>query len=67
MIKDRKDIRIAGSVQRDRIGKVFLVVSTDGLMLRRCLVCEVVFTRQEAREHYAARCEPSQQTDHQTL
>jgi hypothetical protein len=67
MIKDRKDIRIAGSVQRDKIGKIFLVISTQVVPLRQCLICEGVFTREEAREHFTVRCEPSQQTDHQTL
>jgi hypothetical protein len=30
---------------RDRIGKVFQVVSTEGILLRQCLVCEEMFTR----------------------
>jgi hypothetical protein len=60
MNKDRKGCCREGSV-RDQIGKVFLVVSTDGLMLRQCLICDGVFTREEAREHYTVRCGPSQQ------
>jgi hypothetical protein len=67
MIKDGNSNRIAGSVRSDRTGEVFLVVSTKGVPLRQCLVCESVFTPEEAREHYTVRCEPSQQTDHQTL
>jgi hypothetical protein len=67
MIADRKEGRITGSVRPDKIGKVFLVVSTQVIPLRQCLVCESVFTPEEAREHYTVRCEPSQQTDHQTL
>ena len=47
-------------IVRDRIGKVFIVLGQD---LRQCLICEDVFTREEAREHYATRCEPPQQTD----
>jgi hypothetical protein len=57
MIKDSKSNR-SEAVVRDQIGKVFLVVSTDGLMLRRCLICEGVFTREEAREHFRVACYP---------
>jgi len=67
MIADRKEGRITGSARPDKIGKVFLVVSTQVIPLRQCLVCESVFTPEEAWEHYTVRCEPSQQTDHQTL
>jgi hypothetical protein len=59
MIADSKGNRIAGGVQYDRIGKVFQAISTQVVPLRRCLVCEGVFTREEAREHYSLRCEPS--------
>ena len=57
MIKDK---RIAGRVGSDKIGKVFQAISTQVVPLRRCLVCEGVFTREEAREHYTAWCEPLQ-------
>ena len=66
MIKDSKS-NCSEEVVRDVIGKVFLVVSTQGVMLRRCLICEGVFTREEAQEHYATRCEPSQEAHHRTL
>jgi hypothetical protein len=35
------------------IGKVFIVV---GLDMRQCLICDAVFTRQGAAEHYRAVC-----------
>ena len=53
MIRYSKDCRIAGSVLSDRIGKVFIVVSQD---LRKCLICEQVFTRQAASEHSTVPC-----------
>jgi hypothetical protein len=37
----------------DVVGKVFVAVSKD---LRRCLVCDVVFTRQGAAEHAVTPC-----------
>jgi hypothetical protein len=58
-----KSNRSVGGVRRDQIGKIFLVVSTQVVPLRQCLICEGVFTREEAREHYAVRCEPQQQTN----
>jgi hypothetical protein len=53
-----KNNRITGSVQRDQIGKVFLVVSPQGMMMRQCLICEGVFTHKEAREHFRVACYP---------
>jgi hypothetical protein len=47
-----KDSRFNRSEGIDRIGKIFLVVSTQGVGLRQCLICECVFTREEAREHF---------------
>jgi hypothetical protein len=58
MNKDSNGKRIAGSLQRDQIGKVFLVVSTDGLMLQRCLVCEQAFPRKACAEHSMIPCTP---------
>jgi len=40
----------------DQIGKVFLVVGQD---VRRCLICEQLFTRREASEHAKVYCCPS--------
>jgi len=61
MIKDKCN---RDGVERDRIGKVFQAISAQGVSFRQCLVCEGVFTREAAREHYAVRCEPQQRNDH---
>ena len=58
MIADSKARCREGSV-REQIGKVYLVVSAEGVLLRKCLICECVFTREEAREHFGVRCYPS--------
>jgi hypothetical protein len=42
--------RGADSTRTDQIGKVFLVVGQD---VRKCLVCERLFTRRSASEHSA--------------
>jgi hypothetical protein len=39
----------------DRIGKPFLVL---GQGIRRCLVCEQLFTRREAPRHATVACYP---------
>jgi hypothetical protein len=59
MIADRKCKRTADGVQRDHIGKVFLVISTEIVPLRKCLICEGVFTCEVTREHSEVRCQPS--------
>jgi hypothetical protein len=52
-------------VPDDRVGKPFIVLSTNGdlpnnpMSLRECMVCGEVFTRDESREHSGARCQPS--------
>jgi len=43
----------AGSIHTDRIGKVFIVV---GQNVRKCLVCEELFTRRAASEHAKVAC-----------
>jgi hypothetical protein len=49
----------------DKIGKLFLTLSTNGdlpknpMSLRECVVCGGVFTREESREHCDAPCQPS--------
>jgi hypothetical protein len=55
MIKEGKCDRIARGVRSDKIGKVFFVVGQD---VRRCLVCEQVFTRRAASEHATVPCIP---------
>ena len=39
----------------DRVGKVFIVVAQD---VRRCQICEQLFTRRAASEHAKAACRP---------
>jgi hypothetical protein len=56
MTTDEKTRRVAGSTCTDQTGKVFLVIGQD---VRKCLVCEGVFTRQAASEHAKAVCLPS--------
>ena len=48
-----KTQRDAGSTRTERIGKVFVAVGQD---VRKCLVCEQLFTRQSASEHAKAAC-----------
>jgi hypothetical protein len=56
MNKDSKGNR--HGIVRDRIGKVFLAVSTHGVLLRQCLICEGVFTREVCAEHSKVHCSP---------
>jgi hypothetical protein len=53
-------------VRDDRVGKSFIVMSTNGdllptnpMSLRECLVCGGVFTRDESREHSEVPCQSS--------
>ena len=48
-----KTQRDAGSTPTDQIGKVFSVVGQD---VRKCLVCEQLFTRRAASEHAKVAC-----------
>jgi hypothetical protein len=49
----------------DMVGKAFIKFSTNGdlptnpMSLRECLNCGGVFTRDEARDHWDALCQPS--------
>ena len=49
----------------DRVGKVFIMVFTNGDLptnptcLRECVVCGELFTRNESREHAEMPCQPS--------
>jgi len=47
--------------QDDRVGKPFLVTEQD---MRKCLVCEQLFTRQEAPRHSRVVCYPSELGSH---
>ena len=45
----------SASASYDRIGKPFLVMAGN---VRKCLVCEALFTRQEAPQHSRVVCYP---------
>ena len=53
MTPDETTQRDAGSIHTDRIGKVFIVVGQD---VRKCLICEQLFTRRAASEHAKGAC-----------
>jgi hypothetical protein len=55
MTADEKTQRDAGSIHTDQIGKVFVFVGKD---VRKCLVCEQLFTRRTASEHARVVCMP---------
>jgi len=55
MAADDKNERGAGCARTDQVGKVFIVV---GQRVRRCLVCEELFTRRTASEHMTVPCMP---------
>jgi hypothetical protein len=38
------------------VGKIFVALSQD---MRKCLICDGVFTRQGAAEHAGTICQPS--------
>lgn len=46
------------AVPTDQVGKVFRVV---GRQLRKCLICEQVFARQDSAEHASVACWPEKQ------
>jgi hypothetical protein len=54
MTADEKTPRGAGSARTDQVGKVFVV----GQDVRKCLVCEQVFTRRASAEHANVACHP---------
>jgi len=39
----------------DKVGKVFIVQGS----LRRCLICDGLFTRDASREHFGETCFPT--------
>ena len=45
-----------GSPRSDRIGKVFIVVGRD---VRKCLICDQLFSRRAASDHAKAACQPT--------
>ena len=55
MTANDKTERGAGCARTDQVGKVFIVV---GQRVRKCLVCEELFTRRSASEHATVPCMP---------
>ena len=53
MTAEDKTQRDAGSIHTERIGKVFVAV---GQNVRKCLICEQLFTRRAASEHAKVDC-----------
>jgi len=51
------EIELAAALQDDRVGKPFLVM-TGGV--RKCLVCQELFSRQEAPRHSRIVCYPAE-------
>ena len=56
MTQDTMDRRIAAGAD-ESYSKVF-VVCGEGAQLRKCLICERVFSRQESFEHSKFPCHP---------
>jgi hypothetical protein len=56
MTADETTRRGAGFTRSDQIGKVFVVLGQD---MRKCLICDEVFTRKGAAEHTAMVCCPA--------
>ena len=55
MTQDSKQTHHEVDAHPDLVGKVFKVVSQD---MRKCLVCDQVFTRKAACEHADTVCYP---------
>jgi hypothetical protein len=51
-----KNERGAACAPTDQVGKVFVVV---GQQVRKCLVCEELFTRRASAEHSKVICYPT--------
>ena len=48
--------KMSMGVRTDRVGKLFLVLKEG---MRRCLICDEVFTNQEAAKHSQLLCGPA--------
>jgi hypothetical protein len=57
MAADDKNERSAACARADQVGKVFVVVVVAH-RVRKCLVCEELFTRRSAAEHATVPCMP---------
>jgi hypothetical protein len=60
MTQDTKDRRI-GAGSDESYSKVFIVCG-EGAQLRKCLICETFFSRQDSFEHSKFPCHPSAPT-----
>jgi len=58
MAHDGKQTHREVDAHADLVGKVFKVVSED---MRKCLVCDQVFTRRDAAKHADMVCYPGGQ------
>ena len=56
MAADDKNERAAVCARTDQVGKVFIAV---GQRVRKCLVCEELFTRRASAEHSKVICYPA--------
>lgn len=56
MAADDKNERGAACARADQVGKVFIVV---GQRVRKCLVCEELFTRRASADHAKVICFPT--------
>jgi hypothetical protein len=56
MAADDKREGGAGCARTDQVGKVFIAV---GQRVRKCLVCEELFTRRASAEHAKVICYPT--------
>jgi hypothetical protein len=52
-------------MRNDMVGKIFVMVSTNGdlptnpVRLRECLICGEFFSRDDSRDHHAVPCQLS--------
>ena len=58
MTADDKTERGTSFAHTDQVGKVFIVVAQR---VRRCAICEQLFTRRAAAEHSTVPCMPNSQ------
>jgi len=57
MVVDSKGSRVEGSAHADLVGKVYAVLHQN---VRRCLICDRLFTRHAAAEHAGTVCHPQE-------
>jgi len=57
-MSESQQTKVTAPVADDRIGKPFLVMAGN---IRKCLVCEELFTREVAPRHNRVVCYPPEQ------